>query len=62
MLPPVARDAVRAWLSGDHATLHSDADGRAHQRLLREFLGQHVTDGRPLRAFETWERAEWTAA
>jgi hypothetical protein len=40
----------------------NDTDGeldrksaRAHQRLLREFLAHHVTDGRPLRAFADWE-------
>src|SRR5665647_1398783 len=30
---------------------------RAHQRLLREFLEEHLTDGgRPLRAMVAWER------
>ena len=33
---------------------------RAHQRLLREFLSEHLTDGRPLRAYEVWERSGWT--
>jgi len=30
-------------------------ESRAHQRLLREFLEQHLTDGRELRAFSAWE-------
>ncbi len=67
-LPAGARASVRAWL--DHGERRGAADerpaldhptARAHQRLLREFLREHLTDGRPLRAFETWEGARWTA-
>jgi DNA repair protein RecO (recombination protein O) len=54
VLPASARGAVRAWLSGERFTLADDAEARAHQRLLREFLGEHLVDGRPLRAFEAW--------
>jgi hypothetical protein len=36
-----------------------DASTRAHQRLLREFLAEHLTDGRPLRALEMWEEQRW---
>jgi DNA repair protein RecO (recombination protein O) len=36
-----------------------DAETRAHQRLLREFLAEHLTDGRPLRALEMWEEQRW---
>ena len=39
-----------------------DTEARAHQRLLREFLGYHLHDGRTLRAFDMWERAGWSAA
>ncbi|HYC53069.1 MAG TPA: DNA repair protein RecO [Gemmatimonadaceae bacterium] len=39
-----------------------DAVLAAHQRLLREFLGYHLHDGRSLRAFDMWERAGWSAA
>jgi DNA repair protein RecO (recombination protein O) len=69
-LPADARAAVRAWLDhgerrardlGDRPAL-DDATVRAHQRLLREFLREHLTDGRPLRAYETWEGARWGAA
>ena len=34
---------------------------RAHQRLLREFLQQHLADGRPLRAFDAWEQGALVA-
>jgi DNA repair protein RecO (recombination protein O) len=54
-LPATARSAIGAWTGGQRLTELSDADSRAHQRLLREFLGFHVHDGRPLRAFDLWE-------
>lgn len=54
VLPAAARAAVRAWLSGEAAALTDASEGRAHQRLLREFLGEHLTDGRSLRAFDAW--------
>lgn len=56
-LPAEARATLRAWLSGDSeaAGALDEATARAHQRLLREFLREHLTDGRPLRAFEAWE-------
>ena len=60
-VPPAARDALRSWLGGARAELAGDADGRAHQRLLREFLREHLADGRPLRAFELWEHGRWSA-
>lgn len=59
-LPPEARAALRGWLSGSDVLLGSPQDVRAHQRLLREFLREHLADDRPLRAFEVWERDEWT--
>ena len=62
LLPPDARDAMRAWLdlSLDQSPTHiGDENGvRAHQRLLREFIQEHLTDDRgdrPLRAFVSWE-------
>jgi DNA repair protein RecO (recombination protein O) len=55
-LPPAARSAIAAWMEGRPVSL-SDADARAHQRLLREFLGYHLHDGRTLRAYELWEQA-----
>ncbi|HWH53690.1 MAG TPA: DNA repair protein RecO [Gemmatimonadaceae bacterium] len=57
-LPPAARAALRGWL-GDRAapltTLDANA-AHAHQRLLREFVREHLADDRPLRAFENWEQ------
>ncbi len=68
VLPAPARASLRVWLGADPHDLFGDVvagdlapmdDGtvRAHQRLLREFLREHLTDGRPLRAFEAWEGA-----
>jgi DNA repair protein RecO (recombination protein O) len=61
-LPPEARAALRDWLAGAEHFLHDENAGRAHQRLLREFLREHLADNRPLRAFAVWERDEWTGA
>lgn len=61
-LPTTARAAIAGWMSGQPAAAFSDRDARAHQRLLREFLGYHVHDsgGRALRAFDQWERGGWS--
>jgi len=59
-LPPEARAALRDWLVGAQHPLADANDVRAHQRLLREFLREHLADDRPLRAFEVWERDDWT--
>jgi DNA repair protein RecO (recombination protein O) len=61
-IPAAARAALRGWLTGDAITLPGDADVRAHQRLLREFLHEHLGDGRDLRAFDVWEQSAWDAA
>ncbi len=53
-LPASARATILAWLGGSEQSLSASA-ARAHQRLLREFLAQHLTDGHALRAFVTWE-------
>jgi DNA repair protein RecO (recombination protein O) len=55
VLPPSARDALRAWTAGEHARLDGALESRAHQRLLREFVREHLNDDRPLTAFEMWE-------
>ncbi|HVE79433.1 MAG TPA: DNA repair protein RecO [Gemmatimonadaceae bacterium] len=62
VLPRAARDAVRGWANGAGAPELEDAAAKAHQRLLREFLSEHVTDGKALRAFQVWERGAWAAA
>ena len=59
VLPAEARDALRGFLAGDAGVPLGDAATRAHQRLLREFLAEHLTDGRPLRALEMWEEQRW---
>lgn len=61
VLPAAARDALRRWGRGEEAAPADVGEVRAHQRLLREFLHEHLTDGRPLRAFELWERERWGA-
>lgn len=55
-LPAEARSALRDWLSGLAHPLADAQDARAHQRLLREFLREHLADDRPMRAFDAWER------
>ena len=58
-LPPAARNALRDWLAGTaHQTL-DESEARAHQRLLREFVREHLADERPLRAFQAWEQGTW---
>lgn len=65
LLPPEARAAIRHWLEGGSGAPSNgqsaldSSDARAHQRLLREFLAQHLPDQRPLKAFELWERGGW---
>ena len=58
-LPASARQQIRAWLEGGE--ISSDVmdlpTERAHRRLLRIFVHAHVTDGRPLRAFDAWATA-----
>lgn len=59
-LPATARAAMRAWVEGGEAPdAPDDATVRAHQRLLREFLQQHLLDGRPLHALDAWEHQRW---
>ncbi len=58
-LPPEARAAIRTWLGRLPSPALDEPNVRAHQRLLREFLEEHLTDGgRPLRALLAWERHE----
>lgn len=70
-LPATARHVIRNWLetevrvetaAGDSASQLGENEGRSHQRLLREFIGAHVGDDRPLRAFAVWEHERWSAA
>ncbi len=56
-LPATARNALRAWLTGEPHALEDAATRKAHRRLLREFLAEHVHDGggRALTAFAAWD-------
>ena len=58
-LPATGRASLRGWVVGERGEHLSDGETRAHQRLLREFLQEHLTDGRPLRAYDVWERGSW---
>ena len=53
-LPAVARATLAAWIAGGDAPVDRRA-ARSHARILREFLEEHLGDGRPLRAFVSWE-------
>ncbi len=53
-LPADARATLVSWIARRSAAVDSGA-ARAHLRLLREFLEEHLGDGRPLRAFVAWE-------
>lgn len=54
-LPPDARRTLATWAAGAEAPLDDEATRRAHQRLLREFVEEHLADGAPLRAWRAWE-------
>jgi DNA repair protein RecO (recombination protein O) len=57
-LPAAVRLVLTGWLADADARgpgIESPGELRAHQRLLREFLEEHLGDGRPLRAFLGWE-------
>jgi DNA repair protein RecO (recombination protein O) len=60
-LPVDARRLLESWLNGEsvgapEAALERQTE-RAHRRLLRMFVHAHLTDGRPLRAFDAWAAA-----
>jgi DNA repair protein RecO (recombination protein O) len=54
-LPASARGALRVWLSGGSYGIADALEARAHQRLLREFLREHLADDKPMRALDAWE-------
>lgn len=58
-IPASARDAIRLWVAGEDAGPLTIAEGRAHQRLLREFFQEHLGTDRELRAFRVWEQGTW---
>lgn len=53
-IPREALDALRAWLGGDASLALGAREGRAHQRLLHEFVREHLAEGRAMRAFDAW--------
>ncbi|CAN5702406.1 hypothetical protein BH23GEM1_BH23GEM1_08690 [soil metagenome] len=57
-VPPEARAALSAWLGGATAQISCSAEASAHQRLLRAFLDQHLTEGKKLVAYAMWE-SKW---
>ncbi len=59
LLPAEARSALRRLIAGDVHVELDESGIRAHQRLLREFLAEHLTDGRPLQALAMWEEQQW---
>ena len=59
VLPPDARDALCVLPRRAARARSTTRPARAHQRFLREFLAEHLTDGRPLRALELWEDQRW---
>lgn len=54
-LPAEARRALIAWIGGGGEIVLDEPSARAHRRLLREFLEEHLADGRALRAWVSWE-------
>lgn len=54
-IPAEARATLLAWSQRTPTSALDTPSIRAHQRLLREFLEEHVGDGRPLRALGAWE-------
>ena len=60
-LPLEARRAIAEWTQGRRLEECEPRAAKAHQRLLREFLQQHLADGRPLRAFDAWEQGALVA-
>lgn len=62
VLPATARAALRQWLVGGAHPMSDPNEARAHQRLLREFVREHLADDRPLRAFQVWEQGAWAEA
>ena len=55
-LPAAARATLLTWMAGQENPLPDAPTARAHQRLLREFLEEHLGEGRAFTAFQAWER------
>jgi DNA repair protein RecO (recombination protein O) len=59
-LPASALLAIGSWINGQVVTLAGEAEGRAHQRLFREFLTEHLPDNRRSPAYAAWESGQLT--
>ncbi|MGH7717491.1 MAG: hypothetical protein ACREON_01425, partial [Gemmatimonadaceae bacterium] len=59
VLPSAARACIAAWSGAGRVGALDLPSARAHQRLLREFLHEHLAEGRALQAFDVWERGGW---
>jgi DNA repair protein RecO (recombination protein O) len=56
-LPRRARAQLQQLLDGGgYESVPGDSELRAHARLLREFVAEHLADERPLSAFAFWEQ------
>ncbi|MBX3133184.1 MAG: DNA repair protein RecO [Gemmatimonadaceae bacterium] len=55
-LPASARTTLIGWMHGQEIPVEDIPTAKAHQRLLREFLEEHLGDGRAFQAFQSWER------
>ncbi len=62
VIPPEARAALRSWTSWKTAVPLNPDEGRAHQRLLREFFHEHLGTDRELKAYKVWEKGGWTTS
>lgn len=69
-LPQSERERLQGWLEQPLAALIAEPAahqltalaGRAHQRLLREFMAEHLRDARELRAWAVWEADAWSGS
>lgn len=57
-LPADARAAIRGWLAGETVVLTTEGAQKAHQRLFREFVSQHLPDSRRMPAYAAWESGQ----
>lgn len=66
VLPPQELDVLRKWLQQDvdkPRFVLTDRDPqsiRAHLRLLREFLREHLSDDKNMRAVDVWASGGWS--
>jgi DNA repair protein RecO (recombination protein O) len=58
-VPAGARATIIRWVERQEASLSDEPSARAHLRLFREFLHEHLGDERPLRAYSVWEKGVW---